>query len=137
MNFYHSRFGLLPGTSLSEVYRHAKHLLQQHTHKTRRKPYIRSAYFTKRKVFTNIFWSHLQDKGPRERYERLKYFAVAVDLIEHSRNKPSVLANPNKPAEVLHRFFGITKDKQSFVVQIKENKRSKRLYLMSCFKWEK
>ena len=35
--------------------------------------------------------------------------------------------------EILHRFAGLTKNRELFYVQIKEDKRSGRKYFMSCF----
>jgi len=55
-----------------------------------------------------------------------------MDLIEKSRNKPESLTNPNKKSELMHRFAGMTKDKQLFYVQVKENKKGQK-QLMSIF----
>ena len=41
--------------------------------------------------------------------------------------------NPNNAKEILHRFAGKSKDKQSFYVQIKENKQNDEKYFMSVF----
>ena len=102
-------------------------------HKTKRKPYVRSAYFKKRKVFFDYFWQHLSRSGGyREKARRLRYFEAAIEVIKHSRNKPTSKNNPNKRLEILHRFAGLTKDKELFYVQIKEHASSGKLYFMSC-----
>ncbi|MBL7053228.1 MAG: hypothetical protein ISS02_01000 [Candidatus Portnoybacteria bacterium] len=41
----------------------------------------------------------------------------------NKKNNPSSKENPNKKTEIFHRFAGITKDKELFYVQIKEEKR--------------
>lgn len=43
------------------------------------------------------------------------------------------MINPNKKTEALHRFAGLTKDKELFYVQIKEDLRTDRKYFMSVF----
>jgi hypothetical protein len=57
-------------------------------------------------------------------------------VIKNSRNHPTSEENPHKKGEILHRFAGLTKDKELFYVQIKEDKRSGKKYFMSCFPQE-
>jgi hypothetical protein len=130
---YPTKIKKLPGTSYGEVRKQAVFLFNQIKKRTKRRPYIRSAYFNKQKVFFDYFWQHLFQKSPKERYKRLKYFGSAIEAIKNSRNQPSSKQNPNKPSEILHRFAGLTKDKELFYVQIKEDKKSGRKYFMSCF----
>lgn len=47
--------------------------------------------------------------------------------------EPTSKQNPNKPAEILHRFAGLTKDKEIFFVQIKEDKKTDQRHLLSVF----
>ena len=101
--------------------------------KTKRRPYVRSAYFNKQKVFFDYFWLHLFQKSPKQRFKRLKYFKASLELIKYSRNAPSIKSNPNKKDEILYRFAGLTREKELFYVQIKEDKKSDRKYFMSCF----
>ena len=107
-------------------------LYNQIAGKTKRRPYIRSRYFDKQKIFFDYFWPHLFQKNPKERFRRLKFFAAALEAIQESGNHPTSIENPNKN-EVLHRFAALTKDKELFYLQIKENKRKGRKYFMSCF----
>jgi len=130
---YPTKTEKLPGTNYAEVRKNATFLFTQIKRKTKRRPYIRSAYFNKQKIFFDYFWQHLQQKGPKERFKRLKYFGTALEVIKNSRNSPSSKQNPNKPNEILHRFAGLTKNKELFYVQIKEDKKSGRKYFMSCF----
>jgi len=128
-----TKAGKLPGTSYKETRDHAIALFNQIKRKTKRKPYIRSVYFGRKKVFFDNFWDHLYQKSPKERFRRLKYFAAAVEVIKNSRNRPSAKPNPNRKTETLYRFAGLTKNNELFYVQIKEKKRSKARYFMSCF----
>ena len=130
---YSTRSSILSGTSLSEVMRGAHTVYNPIKHKTKRNPYIRSAYFKKEKVLFDFFWEHLSHKPPRERTERLKYFRAAIELIEQSRQAPISKLNPNKPTELLHRFAGLTRERLLFYVQIKETVSTGRKYFMSCF----
>jgi len=100
--------------------------------KTKRRPYIRSAYFKKEKVFLDYFREHLFQKLPKERTRRLKYFKAACELIRDSRLGPIEKTELFEKKEVLYRFAGLTAEKEMFFVQIKENKKKKK-YFMSCF----
>ena len=136
MTPYRSKVYLLPGTNLAEVTKQAHRILHDLERRTRRKPYVRSAYFGKRKIFFDYFWNHVQQKIAPERYRRFKLLPSAIDLIRYSRNQPTSLPNPHKRTERLHRFLGVTREGHLFAVQIKENLRSGRLYFMSCFPWK-
>ena len=125
----------ITGSSYKEVYRKARKSFSKLKTKTKRKVYIRSAYFNKKKVFFDYFWPHLLEKRHLERMNRLKYFDCALELIKDSRQKPLVKKNTHHHLETLYRFYGINKDKNYFAVQIKERKRSKgsQLQLISIF----
>lgn len=131
MILYQAKSKKISGTNLAEVYKNAGKCFKEISRKTKRRPYIRSAYFKKEKIFFDYFWDHLRQKVPKERYKRLKFFEAAIELIKKSRNKPSIEPASNKH-ETLYRFSGITAEKKPFFVQIKEDKR-KRKYFMSCF----
>ena len=130
---YQTKIKKLRGTSYAELRKEALVIFNRIKTKTKRRPYIRSAYFNKQKIFFDFFWTHLNQKSRKERTKRLKYFEVAIDLIKNSRNHPVSEENPHKQSEVLHRFIGLTKEKELFYVQIKENKKSNKKYFMSCF----
>ncbi|MBU1199967.1 hypothetical protein KJ953_00355 [Patescibacteria group bacterium] len=132
---YQSRHSKLPGTSYKEVYKHAWKIFTQIRSQTKRQPYIKSAYFNKQKVFFTHFWIHLFQKPQRLRKNRLKFFQVAIDLITNSHNQPISKPNPNKKSETLHRFYGLTKNKELFIVQIKQTANNRKLF-MSCFQPE-
>jgi hypothetical protein len=131
---YQTKTGKLSGTSDDEVYKQARAVYDHIKSKSKRRPYIRSAYFGRQKVFFDFFWKHLAEKRSRRvRTQRLKYFACAIELIRKSRNEPISKENPNKRSEILHRFVGLTRDRELFFVQIKEDRRTSRKYLMSVF----
>ncbi len=130
---YLTKVKKLSGTSYAEVKKDAEIIFKQIKSKTKRNPYARSAYFNKQKVFFNFFWQHLLEKSHKERVRRLKFLPCAVDLIRNSKIAPTSKENIDKIDEMLHRFVGQTKEKEIFFVQIKENKKSGKKYLISCF----
>jgi hypothetical protein len=133
MTPYQTQTGKLSGSSYAEVRINASLILKQIQKKTKRKPYIRSAFFNKQKVFFDYFWPHLIQKSFKERIKRLKYLNCAIDLIKNSRNEPVSFENPMHRSEILHRFAGLTKNKELFYVQIKEDKKTNKKYFMSVF----
>lgn len=133
MIFYQTKTKKLPGSNYSEVKKSASSAFNQIKRKTKRRPYVRSAYFNKQKIFFDYFWIHLSQKNLKERTKRIKYFSCAVDLIKNSKVAPISKESVDNKNEMLHRFAGKTKDKEMFFVQIKENKKSNKKYLMSCF----
>lgn len=135
MEPYRAKSKKLSGTNYKELMHQSMQIFRSIEKQTKRRPYIRSPYFRKDKIFFHYFWTHLKQKPPRERFRRLQYFAAAVELIAHSRNKPEVKPNPNRPKEMIYRFAGRTSDNYDFYIQIKESRGRK--YFMSCFpKWK-
>lgn len=133
MKFYKSNAPKFAGTSFEEVVRKARALTKQIEHKTKRRAYVRSAFFKKDKIFLDYFWPHLNQKPPRERKKRLAYLPCGIELIEKSRIEPTSRVNPNRKSEVLYRFAGATPSGELFFVQIKEDTKSGNKYLMSVF----
>lgn len=133
MKIYQSEAKKLSGSDYKEVYYQARIIYKQISAKTKRRPYIRSAYFRKDKIFLHYYWDHLWTKNWRDRVRRLKFYPCAIDLIKNSRVDPMSKENPNRNSETLHRFVGITKDKELFFVQIKEDKRSGEKHFLSVF----
>ena len=131
MNPFPVKTNKLTGSSGKEVMKKAQDYFKIIKRRTKRQPYVRSAYWGKQKIFFTYFWKHLYQKPPSQRKERVQYLPCAIELIEKGRNEPTTKPNPNKKSEVLHRFYGVTKEKKEFYVQIKENINSKRKELMS------
>ncbi|MBL7154999.1 MAG: hypothetical protein ISS88_00640 [Candidatus Portnoybacteria bacterium] len=134
MKSYQTKTKKLTGSDFREVHKKAFGLYKQIKSKTKRRPYVRSAYFKKDKIFLETFWHHLYEKNNfRDKIRRMKYFPAALELIKNSKIDPTSFENPNKSSEVLHKFTGKTKDGKLFYVQIKEEKRNGKKWLMSVF----
>lgn len=56
-----------------------------------------------------------------------------MELIQNTKLHPLSRENPNDRGEILHRFTGITAEKEIFFVQIKEDKKTTQKYLISIF----
>lgn len=131
MEIYQTKTKKLPGTDFKEVHKQAFSYYKEIKSKTKRRPYVR---FKKEKIFLELFWGHIfEKKNWRDRMRRLKYFPCAIELIKNSHADPKSKENPNNQSEILHRFAGITKDKDLFMVQIKEEKHTGRKRLISVF----
>ena len=133
---YKTKIKKVGGTSYKEVVKKARAIFHLIEKRSKRIAYLRSGYFDKEKIFINLFWTHLNQKSPRERIKRLKFIGCAFDLIENSRDKPSSKPNPNNKKELLHRFGGVTQKGELFYVQIKESTKTKRKDFMSVFSAE-
>ncbi|MCB9808048.1 hypothetical protein H6770_02210 [Candidatus Peribacteria bacterium] len=134
MKAHCTKAATLPGSDFHEVRKKADALYDTIRKQTKRRTYVRSAYFKKDKIFIDLFWKHLFDKKNwRDRTRRLKYFPAAIEVIRHSRFDPASEENRNNRSEILHRFAGITIDNELFYVQIKEEKSSGQKFLISVF----
>lgn len=133
MNFYQTKSQLLAGSNYKEIHRNYEKYFRSLQGKSKRQPYVRSAYFLKQKIFLNLFWLHLFDKTHNIRSIRLKYLPSAIELLEKSRNHPTTIQNLEAKSELFHRFYGLTRDRQKFVVQVKQIKRTGKLYFMSVY----
>ena len=130
---YKTKKQLLHGSSFSEVRAAAERIYKPIKSKTKRTPYVRSKYFRGEKIFLTLFWSHIFEKSAKDRIRRLKFFDCAIDLIRSSMINPESRENFRKKDEILHRFHGVTGSGEKFVVQIKENKRTKRKDFISVY----
>lgn len=138
MQIYRTKAGKISGTDFREIYTKARRSYRELQKKTKRRPYVRSAYFFKSKVFLELFWPHLLQKFSRgEKMRRLRYFVAAIELIQYSRHTPTSKKNPHKSGELLHRFAGVTREGDFFLVQIKEDIRSGEKWFMSTFPHDK
>lgn len=133
ISIYQTKKNRISGTSFKEVFQNAEIIYKEIKSKTKRTPYMRSKYFNKEKVFLALFWQHLFQKQEKDRVRRLRFYDCALDLIKNSSCNPESRENFQKKNELLHRFYGVTKNKEKFVVQIKENKRTKRKDFISIY----
>ncbi|MEK7064969.1 MAG: hypothetical protein AAB963_00840 [Patescibacteria group bacterium] len=130
---YKTKNRRLSGTRYEDVYDKAYALYVKIRRRTKRRPYLRSAYFKKSKIFLELFWRHLDQKNWRDRARRMRYLPCAFEIIQFSRLNPESKENPNDHSEILHRFYGITKEGQIFYVQIKEEKKTGEKWFISVF----
>ncbi len=131
---YRTKSAELKGTDFKEVHNYAISCYKKIKNKSKRRAYIRSAYFKKDKIFIDLFWEHLFSKENwKDRTRRLKYFPAAIELINKNTFDPQSKENPNKNGEILHRFKGKTPTGKIFFVQIKENKRNGQKFFISVF----
>jgi len=133
IKYFQSSSGKITGRSYIDIEREARRAYNRIASQTKREPYIRSVYFRKEKIFLKPFWNHLHEKHEGDRKRRLKYFHCALDLIRNSSLPPESKNNPNSRNEIAHRFVGKTKTAEKFAVQIKEDNRTGKKYLMSVF----
>lgn len=137
MKTFKTKSVILRGTNYREISKKAFGLYNKIRRKTKRRPYVRSSYFKKDKIFLSLFWTHLYNKNYWDQMRRMKFFGCAIELIKDSRFEPTSKENPNKLTEILHRFAGTTKDNDLFFVQIKEDKRTGEKWLISVFPIER
>ncbi len=133
MRVYQTKVQHLSGSSYREISKQARLLMHQIEKRTRRKPYIRSAYFDKEKIFLDYFWPHLDQNSKRERLRRMRYLSCAIELIEYSKNAPEINNELGSKKVVLYRFAGKTPENELFYVQIKGDLKNSHKYLMSVF----
>ena len=132
--YYQTTSPIIPGSNYAEVRRKALIYYSSIEKQTKRRPYIRSVYFKKQKIFFDYFWIHLAQKSAnKEKMRRLKLLAAGVELIKYSPHIFSVEENRNKRSEMLYRFLGKTCTGQLFFAQVKENTKTGHKYLMSIF----
>ena len=133
MQYYKTRTKKLSGTHHERLMKKAFGQYKEIARKSKRRPYLRSAYFDKQKIFLGLFWQHLHEKNLRDKARRLALFPCAIELIQKTKYEPSSKDNPNRKSEIFHRFAGSTPDNEIFFVQIKEDKNTKEKYFISAF----
>ena len=130
-----SKSKLIPGHRYSDVYKLARRIYKAIESRTKRRPHIRSAYFSKEKIFLDNFWPHLNQTNPNDRKRRLRFLECAIEFIENSKGKPILETKDKLKKELLYRFIGKVGE-QYFAVQIKEDVKRKQKFLMSVFEYE-
>lgn len=133
---YKTKVNPLTGTHWRQVLKKAFGQYKEIISQSKRRPYVRSAYWDKQKVFLGLFWHHLHEKeNIRDKTRRLKYFPCAIELIRNNRIQPVSKKDPNRRDDIVHRFAGITPNNELFFVQIKEDTRKQQKWLISVFPW--
>ena len=136
MKVFQSKFKALSGTDYKEIYTKAKAIFLKIKKRSKRKPYVRSAYFRNSKIFIDYFWEHLHQKNQADRLRRLRFYACALELIQKTRLPPIIKGHVNKPHHSMHRFYGKTPNNEVFVVQILEDIKTDKKYFLSVFPYD-
>ena len=131
-NCYQCKSGLLPGHNYATIIKIARKVFNNIANQTKRRPYIRSAYFKGEKIFLDKFWPHLLEKNLRDRIRRLVFFKAALELIQHSKTKPLNTTKNAAGNVAYYRFLGQASSLR-FVIQIKEDLKRRQKFLMSMF----
>ncbi|MFH0820521.1 MAG: hypothetical protein V1908_01980 [Candidatus Peregrinibacteria bacterium] len=131
---YICRTDIIPGINYGAILKIAGKMFHQIESLTKRRPYIRSAYFKREKIFFDYFWSHLNQKNFRDRQRRIKFFGCAIELIKYSKLKPIFEIKNELQKENLYRFLGKIHE-HYFIVQIKEDLKRKQRFLLSIFEY--
>lgn len=121
----------LYSTSYGRIKKQAFNFLKIINSKTKRRPYIKSKYFSNQKVFTNLFLNHLFKKNYADRKRRLKFLPCAIELIQETTFEPDIRKDFRARIKY-YRFYGRIKENKKFVVQIKETSRGSK-YFISVF----
>ncbi|MFH1089577.1 MAG: hypothetical protein V1716_04090 [Candidatus Uhrbacteria bacterium] len=137
MKVYKTKAKKFSGSDYHEIKEKTKSFYKQIIKKTKRRPYVKSAYFKKQKIFLELFWNHLFEKNFWDQSRRMKFFACGIELIQKAHLDPISKENPNKKGEILHRFAGVSAESEQFFVQIKEEKRTGQKWLVSIFPKDK
>ncbi len=130
---YHCKAQPLQGHRFAEFLPQARAIFRALERQTKRRPYVRSAYFQKDKIFFDFFWTHLQQKIPAERARRLRYLPCALELLRHTMHAPLTIQEDAHAETLFHRFAGQTSERQRFYVQVKHDIRSGKKQLLSVF----
>lgn len=134
MKYYQTRENKIPGSNSKEIYKKSRLFYDIIEKRSKRRPYVRSVYFRKSKIFLGLFWQHIFEKSNYgDQMRRMRFLPCAIELIKNSHFDPISKENPNKKLEILHRFYSQTPAKECFIVQIKEDKKSGEKFLISVF----
>ena len=130
---YQCKTHVLAGRKYTEVMPQARKIFRSLQQKTKRRPYVRSTYFRKDKVFFDQFWTHMNAKSIPDRTRRLRYLPCTLELLRETRNNPLTFIDSNQPETMKHQFLGKSPDCKKFVVVISEHRSSGRKQLLSMY----
>lgn len=133
LHAYHCKERPLSSHRYADLLAEARMIFRSLEKRTKRRPYVRSTFFHKDKIFFDYFWKHLQQKIPAERARRLRFLPCALELLRHSVQHPLTIKPESDSHVLLHRFAGQTRSGEYFYVQIKHDLRSGKKQLLSIF----
>ena len=123
----------LMGHKYADIMPQIRQIFRALQRKTKRRPYVRSAFFRKDKIFFDYFWIHINQKLKHDRTRRLRYFVCALELLNMSKIPPKTFVNAEVPGVIYHEFIGLARDKTRFSVIVKQDRSSGNKYLLSLF----
>lgn len=123
----------ISGRRFVDVIPQARKLLRTVQKKTKRRAYIRSAYFHKDKIFFDFFWQHMLAKSAVDRARRLKYLPCALELLRSSRCDPLSFIDEYQPGIIKHEFKGRSPDGMNFSVIVQEDRKTNKKQLLTLY----
>ncbi len=130
---YRCKTAPLSGHRFVDIMPQARRVFRTLQKQTKRRPYVRSEYFHKDKIFFDFFWQHMQQKLPSDRARRLIYFPCALEVLRNSRHDPETYIDIRSPGIIKHRFVGITPGGQRFGVVIHEDRKTNKKQLLTIY----
>lgn len=123
----------LTGHKYADIMPQIRQIFRALQRQTKRRTYVRSAFFKKDKIFFDYFWIHINQKLKHDRTRRLRFFACALELLRVSKNPPRTFIKKELPNVIYHEFLGQARDGSRFAVIIKQHRDSGKKYLLSLF----
>ncbi len=130
---FHCQSSPLTGHKYADIMPQARRMFRIIQKHTKRRPYVRSAYFKKDKIFFDYFWIHLNQKHAHDRARRLRFFPCAIELLRNSRQAPKTFFEAYDKDSIRHQFIGVTNDGTTFSVVVKQDRSSGKKQLLSVF----
>ncbi len=80
MQYYQTKAEKIPGTNFKEIHKACKNFYGEIEKRSKRRPYVRSKYFEKSKIFLGLFWHHVfEKKNYGDQIKNLKYSIAFMD----------------------------------------------------------
>ena len=133
IKIYHCKTAPLSGHRFADIIPQSRRIFRTLQKQTKRRPYVRSSYFHKDKIFFDFFWEHMKNKSIIDRTRRLKYLPCALELLRNSRHDPITFIDVGQPNIIKHEFAGMTKNGPRFTVIVQENRKTDKKQLLSLY----
>lgn len=130
---YHCKTKPLVGHRFVEIMPRARGVFRALQKQTKRRPYVRSTYFHRDKIFFDFFWQHLQQKSVVDRARRLKYLPCALEVLRKSRHDPVTFVDIRRPGIIKHEFVGVAPDGMRFSVVVQQDRGTDKKQLLSLY----
>lgn len=130
---YRCKTASLTGHRFVDIMPQARRVFRTLQKQTKRRPYVRSPYFYKDKIFFDFFWQHMQQKSVIDRARRLKYLPCTLELMRNSRHDPVSFIDVNQPGIIKHEFLGTAPNGVRFAVIVQEDRKTDKKQLLSLY----